>query len=73
MRAEPQLPRSEVVTKRKEGLMPKLSGNQSFGQEWEREREVVLRDKWARAGAIGFEIEDFPGSVLRLHITKRKS
>lgn len=36
--------------------MPKLSGNQSFGQEWERGREVVLRDKWARAGAINFEI-----------------
>ena len=53
--------------------MPKLSGNQPFGQTWEREREVVLRDKWARAGAIGFEIEDFPGSVFRLHIMKRKS
>jgi len=73
VRAEPQLPRSEVVTKRKGGLMPKLSGNQPFGQKWEREREVVLRDKWARAGAIGFEIEDFPGSVFRLHIMKRKS
>ena len=73
MRAEPQLLTSEVVTKREERLMPKLSGNQPFGQKWEREREVVLRDKWARAGAIGFEIEDFPGSVFRLHIKKRKS
>lgn len=73
MRSEPQLPRSEVRTKRKEGLIPKLSGNQPFGQKWEKEREVVLRDKWASAGAIGFEIEDFPGSVFRLHMMKRKS
>lgn len=58
---------------RKEGLIPKLSGNQPFGQKWEREREVVLRDKRASAGTIGFEIEDFPGSVFRLHIMKRKS
>lgn len=50
MRAEPQYLRSEVVTKRKEGLMPKLSETISDAfVGGRREREVVLGDKWARA------------------------
>lgn len=60
LRAEPQLPRSEVHAGRR-AYAQVFSGNQSLARSGRGEREVVLRGQWARAGAIGFEIEDSLG------------